>query len=640
MHLHSLSQRWLPVSLLLLAMAPWYGWAQASLAERPRTDGWAPFGNTTIVAGVSGAASGPVDRVWFEGANLRVSLPGGGVYRATDAGGWQPAPEATMPPRPADTPANQRDLRLRQALAHPLAAHIVYGIGDQVYRSEDAGLSFTGLTRYRGISLVGDTLNDLALNPLDPEDLALATELGVWRSRDGGLTWFQAGEGLPNFAARRILAFPQGTRGLQVQFGDGRALEWVPGSVYGWKPLDLGTTVPPNVARALRDFGDRATAWDSSGDSLYLGRADGTLMMSADEGATWREYAQPGVGRVRAIHAHPTDERIALAVAEAENGSTILLRTLNAGAFWDLWTPTGLRTAAFDAVAPAWEQDLLFLTAGQSLYRIPVDFRSMGRPVATAPQLLAGLPDRAVDLRLDPSGTVLFAVAENRGVFTVDAPAPAVRPMVRNAADLSRGTAAPGTLLSIYGEPLRQLRANGEPAALLGFSTSSNQVQLPYSLSSDRVELTMEPGASSQASSAGIQRLSLALRRAAPAIFLHPDGNPFVLHPENGLFMDENNPLRPGTRLQVLMTGLGAVSPDWPAGMAAPAENPPVVLAPMEAFVNGLRVPVVRATLAPGYAGIYQVELELPGVLDEGVAELHLVADGAASNRVPIHIAY
>jgi uncharacterized protein (TIGR03437 family) len=74
--------------------------------------------------------------------------------------------------------------------------------------------------------------------------------------------------------------------------------------------------------------------------------------------------------------------------------------------------------------------------------------------------------------------------------------------------------------------------------------------------------------------------------------------------------------------------------------MAAPAENPPVVLAPMEAFVNGLRVPVVRATLAPGYAGIYQVELELPGVLDEGVAELHLVADGAASNRVPIHIAY
>lgn len=88
------------------------------------------------------------------------------------------------------------------------------------------------------------------------------------------------------------------------------------------------------------------------------------------------------------------------------------------------------------------------------------------------------------------------------------------------------------------------------------------------------------------------------------------------------------------------MTGLGAVSPDWPAGMAAPAENPPIVLAPMEAFVNGLRIPVLRATLAPGYAGIYLVELELPAVLDEGVAALQLLASGTASNRVPIHIAY
>lgn len=629
------------MSLLLLAIAPWYGWAQPSLAERSRADGWAPFGNTTIAAGVSGAASGPVDRVWFEGANLRVALPGGEIFRATDAGGWQPAPEDTMPPRTPDAPANGRNPRLRQTLAHPLAAHIVYGIGDQVYRSDDAGLTFTGLTRYRGISLVGDTLNDLALNPLDPDDLAIATDLGVWRSRDGGLTWFQAGEGLPNFAVRRILAFPQATRGLQVQFGDGRALEWVPGSVYGWKPLEFeAAAVPPTVLRVLRSFGDRATAWDSSGDSLYLGRADGTLMMSADGGATWREYAQPGLGRIRAIHAHPADERVALAVGEADNGAVILLRTLNAGAFWDLWTPTGLRTAAFDAVAPAWEQDLLFLTAGLSLYRIPVDFRAMSRPVAAAPQRLGGLPARTVDLRLDPSGTVLFAIAENRGVFTLDAPTPALTPMVRNAADLSHGMAAPGTLLSIYGEPLRQLRANGEPAALLGFSASSNQVQLPYSISSDRVELTLESASAAQSSPAGIQRLSLALRRAAPAIFLHPDGNPFVLHPENGLFMDENNPLRPGTHLQVLMTGLGAVSPDWPAGMAAPAENPPVVLAPMEAFVNGLRVPVLRATLAPGYAGIYQVELELPAVLDEGVAALHLVAGGTASNRVPIHIAY
>lgn len=592
------------------------------------------------MAGVSGAATGPVSRVWFEGAALRVLVPGGEVYGAPEDGAWRPQPGAKLPPLPAGQ-SLPRNPSVRLAIAHPLAPHRVFAIGDQVYRSEDGGATFTGLTRYRGISLIGASLNDLALNPLDPDDLAVATDLGLWRSRDGGLTWFQAGEGLPTFVARRILAFPSGTRGLQLLFGKDRALEWVPGSVYGWKSLPLDATpVPAPLRRALERFGEAVTAWDAAGDFLCLGRADGALLTSSDNGVSWREYSQPGLARVRSIHLHPTDERVALAVVETEDGSVALLRTLNSGAFWDSWTPAGLSSPSFDAVAPAWEQDLLFLAAGQSLYRIPVDFRSMSRPSAAAPLRLEGLPAPALDLRLDPSGTVLFAIAENRGVFTIDTPAPATTPFARNSANLSRDGAAPGALLSIYGDPLRQLRANGEPAALLGAGVSSTQIQLPYSLSSDRVELAMEPVSSPNRQGNPIHRLSLPLRRAAPAVFLHPDGSPFVLHPDNGLFMDENNPLTPGARFHVLMTGLGAVSPDWPAGMAAPLENPPVVLAPVEAFVNGLRVPVTKATLAPGYAGIYQVEVELPAVLDEGIAEFYLVAGGAPSNRVPLHIAY
>lgn len=587
------------------------------------------------MAGVAGEASGPVERVWFEASQPSVQLPDGKAYRQTVQGSWREVENAAVPERPANVrvPKPRADARL--TLAHPLARNVVYTLGDQIYRSDDGGVQWTGLTRYRNISLLGDSLVDLALNPLDAEDLLVASDLGVWRSRDGGLSWAHAGEGLPNFSATKILGFPEGTRGFEVELRDGRALEWVPGSVYGWKLLDAASpALEGRIPEAVRNFGNSVSAWDSSGRQIYIGRNDGVLFASADAGATWREYSQPGLKSVRAIFTNSADERMAIAIVESDAGETLLLRTLNGGSFWDDWTPLGLRSRAWDMAAPAFEQGALFLTSGVTIYRFNVDFRSMSRPSAPLSFQREGLPARAVDLRVDPSGTILFALAENRGAFSVDAPGSPVQPLVRNAADLGHGPATPGALLSVYGEPFRRLRANGADAALLGERPGSAQVQLPYGLATDRVELEFESKGSQS------RTLAMPLRPAQPSIFLHPDGNPFVLHPENGLLMDENNPIPPGSRFQVLLAGLGAVTPDWPVGMAAPLTNPPSVVARVEAFVNGLRVPVLNATLAPGYAGIYLVEMELPAVMDEGLAELRIFAGGNPSNPVAIHIAY
>ncbi|MCC6262294.1 MAG: hypothetical protein IT169_01860 [Bryobacterales bacterium] len=618
--------------VLLVAATPWCALAQNTLAAREGQDRWVPFGNTSILAGVAGEASGPVERVWFDGAAPAVQLPDGEIYRWMERRGWALIENATSPERPENRIVPRPRADARFTLAHPMARNVVYALGDQIYRSDDGGTHWTGLTRYRGISLLGESLADLALNPLDPEDLLVAGDLGIWRSRDSGLTWFHAGEGLPTFSATKILRFPEGARGFIVELRDGRTLEWVPGSVHGWKLLvpAFEGSAPP----AVRKLGLLVSAWDSTGAQIYVGRTDGALLSSADDGATWRAYTQPDLKAVRALYVNPDDERMAIAVADSDTGATLLLRTLNGGAFWDNWTPLGLNSRSWDAAAPGFAQDALFLVEGQTTYRFHVDFRSMSRPSSGLPFRLDGLPARAVDLRLDPSGTILYALAENRGVYSVEAPGVAAQPLVRNAADLGRAPATPGALLSVYGEPFRRLRANGADAVLLGKRPGSAQVQLPYGLVSDRVELAFE-GNDNQ-----IRTLALPLRPAQPSIFLHPDGNPFVLHPENGLFMDENNPIPPGSRFQVLLAGLGAVSPDWPSGMAAPLENPPAVVAHVEAFVNGLRIPVIKATLAPGYAGIYLVELELPGVMDEGLAELRIVAGGNASNPAGIHIAY
>jgi uncharacterized protein (TIGR03437 family) len=120
----------------------------------------------------------------------------------------------------------------------------------------------------------------------------------------------------------------------------------------------------------------------------------------------------------------------------------------------------------------------------------------------------------------------------------------------------------------------------------------------------------------------------------SPAIFVGADGVPMLQDAETGLLLDPRNAAKPGSHVQVFATGLGRVRPDWPTGTPAPMDGPPAVVANIRAFVNGAPVPVTKATLAPGFIGFYQIELQIPAVNNSGPNELYIVADGVESNRV------
>ena len=47
-------------------------------------------------------------------------------------------------------------------------------------------------------------------------------------------------------------------------------------------------------------------------------------------------------------------------------------------------------------------------------------------------------------------------------------------------------------------------------------------------------------------------------------------------------------------------------------------------------------VEVTRATLAPGYTGLYLIELQLPSIVNRGPAEFYIDAGNAQSNRVRV----
>ena len=110
------------------------------------------------------------------------------------------------------------------------------------------------------------------------------------------------------------------------------------------------------------------------------------------------------------------------------------------------------------------------------------------------------------------------------------------------------------------------------------------------------------------------------------------------MNADTGLVLDPAAPARSGARLQILATGLGRVQPEWPTGLAAPIENAPRVVSDVRAFLDREPLEITRATLAPGYIGMYLVEVRLPAIVNRGTAEFYIEAQDQQSNRIRIYL--
>jgi uncharacterized protein (TIGR03437 family) len=132
--------------------------------------------------------------------------------------------------------------------------------------------------------------------------------------------------------------------------------------------------------------------------------------------------------------------------------------------------------------------------------------------------------------------------------------------------------------------------------------------------------------------------LGLPLQSVSPAIFVNPDGSPWILDADSGVLLDSSKPARAKSKIQILATGLGQVTPDWPAGMAAPLSDPPRVRANVRVYLDRVPLEITRATLAPGYIGSYLIEAAMPAIVNNGPAELYIEADDQPSNHVRIYI--
>ncbi len=597
---------------------------------------WRKLGGTSVEASLASPATGPVSQVWFsaDGDRLYARTGIGKVFETVDFENWTLAPDASPRAIPRQETIAERLPESGAVLRASPGSPKIFALGTDLYVSEDSGKHWTNLTTGGDSPVLGSRQRDVSVSPRDSQQIVVANDRGVWRSMDGGFSWTGLNQGLPNLMVREILATPRRGDGAKLSIDGFGQVQLMP-QKGPTKTVWAVVSSPDNAADADRDrfqhsLGSPPTAIKRTGDLVYAGDRDGRLWVSNDAGSKWALSQKPiSSGAVQRLEVDAEMPRIALAVLSGQTGAR-LLRTVNAGLTYDDVSgglpETELHGAAMDRADGA-----VYVATDRGVFLSHMDLNVSG---SAGPWSLIsqGLPaDPAEDVKLDAAGNQLYVAVQGFGLYA--APAPHKNDVLRvvNAADLSQRAAAPGSLLSVLGGKVRSARAADLAFPVLAAATGASQIQVPFEASGSRISLSLEM-------TGGRASIGLSLKNVSPAILVDRDGAPMLLDGETGLMLDAGNTAKSRARIQILLTGLGKVKPSWPTGVAAPLDNPPSVAVPVQVMLDGSPVEVTRATLAPGYVGLYIVEIQLPALVNSGPAEFYVAADGQESNHVRMYL--
>ena len=208
---------------------------------------------------------------------------------------------------------------------------------------------------------------------------------------------------------------------------------------------------------------------------------------------------------------------------------------------------------------------------------------------------------------------------------------------------------APGGLVSIFGNGLAtetlnaetsplptnlggtSVTVNGIPAALLFVSPTRINLQIPFETTGETAEIIVTTPAETSS-------VVVDVNQAQPGIFFDPTtGLGALVNIETGVTLWEQ-PLPDGATAAVFCAGLGAVEPTVATGQPAPLNPRAETVLTVEAEIDGRSANVLFSGLAPGYSGLYQVNIELPRDLDTGRYMLVIRAAGFTSNEVFVDI--
>jgi uncharacterized protein (TIGR03437 family) len=200
-----------------------------------------------------------------------------------------------------------------------------------------------------------------------------------------------------------------------------------------------------------------------------------------------------------------------------------------------------------------------------------------------------------------------------------------------------------GGSISASGLPLPPMLAglslkfgDGFPVPLLLVSAAQVNIQVPWELAG-QTEALLTAGIGGLVSLG--QNVNLA--PYAPGIFAingQGHGQGAVLDASYRL-ADAKNPTTPGAVVQIYCTGLGEVTNRPATGAAAPNDPPAMTMTLPRVTIGNAPAKVQFSGLAPGYAGLYQVNAEVPAEASRGAAvSVTIFVGEVSSNTVTIAV--
>ena len=212
------------------------------------------------------------------------------------------------------------------------------------------------------------------------------------------------------------------------------------------------------------------------------------------------------------------------------------------------------------------------------------------------------------------------------------------------------GAITPGAIVAIFGMDLasdtEEATAVPLPTTLGDTSVTFDNVaaplffvsgmqinaQVPFELMAGAGTVTVQVTRGSETSEA--QPIGIAV--VSPGIFTlnrRGTGTGVILHAVDFQPVSESAPAQPGEFLLIYCTGLGPVQPEVQSGQAAP--GPPSLAETLNTpLVNiaGIPAQVTFSGLAPGFVGLYQVNVQVPEGVPSGTQPLEIIINNVPGN--------
>lgn len=227
---------------------------------------------------------------------------------------------------------------------------------------------------------------------------------------------------------------------------------------------------------------------------------------------------------------------------------------------------------------------------------------------------------------------------------------------IANSAGGPAGPAAPGEILSLYGQGMgpdvqvlgsfdetgsmtrslagTEVRFDGVAAPVFAAGSFEVKVQVPYEVEGRaRVEV--------QAFYRGVpsNRIRIPVVDAAPELFARPLNIREALAADgDGNANGQSNPASAGSLLVLFASGCGATEPVGLTGVPA-AEPLPRPRLPVSVTVGGVEAPVEYISQAPGLVGVTQIHIRTPQIAGDGVRSVPVtIRVGESRGRAEVRI--